>query len=144
VQRPIELPVPTPVEPIAHHLPSRGRDGRHAGEHGERRLRTQPTGVRPTDQQLRDGDRPHPWLGKQHRRHDLHQRPQLLTERSGLQRPAAPARRVVGDKAEQRHIASLVGWDLELGDQPAVAVKDRGGVAVVVGVDPDDVIDIAF
>jgi hypothetical protein len=61
-----------------------------------------------------------------------------------LQRPAAPARRVVGDKAEQRRIASLVGWDLELGDQPAVAVKDRGGVAVAVGVDPDDVIDLAF
>jgi len=61
-----------------------------------------------------------------------------------LQRPAAPARCLFGDNAEQRLVAGLVGWDLELGHQPAVAVKDRGGVAVTVGVDPDDVIDLAF
>jgi hypothetical protein len=31
-----------------------------------------------------------------------------------------------------------------LRDQPAVAVQDRGGMMVAVGVDPDDVVDLAF
>jgi hypothetical protein len=61
-----------------------------------------------------------------------------------LQRPAAAARRAFGDQAEQPGITGLVGWDLQLRDQPAVAVQDRGGMMVAVGVDPDDVVDLAF
>jgi hypothetical protein len=61
-----------------------------------------------------------------------------------LQRPAAPSRRALGDQAEQPRITGLVGWDLQLRDQPAVAVQDRGGMMVAVGVDPDDVVDLAF
>jgi hypothetical protein len=61
-----------------------------------------------------------------------------------LQRPAAAARRAFGDQAEQPRITGLVGWDPQLSDQPAVAVQDRGGMLVAVGVDPDDVVDLAF
>jgi hypothetical protein len=31
-----------------------------------------------------------------------------------------------------------------LAQQPTVVVKDRGGVGIAVGVDPDDVVDVAF
>jgi hypothetical protein len=31
-----------------------------------------------------------------------------------------------------------------LGHQAAVGVQDRGGVVVAMGVDPDDVVDLAF
>jgi hypothetical protein len=31
-----------------------------------------------------------------------------------------------------------------LAQQPTVVVKDRGGVGIAVGVDPDDVVDLAF
>jgi hypothetical protein len=50
----------------------------------------------------------------------------------------------VPSSAQQLLVTCLVAWDLQLGNQPAVAVKDRGGVAVAVGVDPDDGIDLAF
>jgi hypothetical protein len=51
---------------------------------------------------------------------------------------------VFGDKAEQRHRASLAAGNLQLGNQPAIEVQDRGGMGVAVGVDPDDGIDLAF
>jgi hypothetical protein len=38
----------------------------------------------------------------------------------------------------------LVARDLELGDHAAVGVQDGGGVGVAVGVDPDDMVDLAF
>jgi hypothetical protein len=63
---------------------------------------------------------------------------------AAFQRPAAPARCSLGDQAEQRLVAVLAAWDLQLGDQPAVAVQDRGSVGIAVGVDPDDGIDLAF
>jgi len=63
---------------------------------------------------------------------------------SALQRPAAAPWRPLGDRVQQLLVTCLVAWDLQLGDQPAVAVKDSGGVAVAVGVDPDDGIDLAF
>jgi hypothetical protein len=75
VQGSVQLPVPAPVEPVADHLPGGGRDGGDAGQHGEGRLRAQPTRVRPADQQLRGGDRSDARLGEQHRRDGLDQRP---------------------------------------------------------------------
>ena len=60
-----------------------------------------------------------------------------------LQRPAAAARCSLGDNAQKGLGAGLVAGDLQLGDQPAVRVQDGGGVAIAVGVDPDDVIDLA-
>jgi hypothetical protein len=50
----------------------------------------------------------------------------------------------LGDQAQQGLGAGLVAGHRELGDQAAVGVQDRGGVAVTVGVDPDDVVDLAF
>jgi hypothetical protein len=38
----------------------------------------------------------------------------------------------------------LVAGHRELGDRAAVAVQDRGGMAVAVGIDPDDGIGLAF
>jgi len=38
----------------------------------------------------------------------------------------------------------LVGGDLQVGADAAVWVQDGGGVGVAVGVDPDDVVDLAF
>jgi hypothetical protein len=61
-----------------------------------------------------------------------------------LQRPAAPVRHPLDDEAQQLGVARLAARDLQLGHQPAVVVQDRGGVAVTVGVDPDDVVDLAF
>jgi hypothetical protein len=55
---------------------------------------------------------------------------------AALQRPAATTGRPVGDKAQQRFETGLIAVDLELGDQAAVAVQDRGGVAVAVGCRP--------
>jgi hypothetical protein len=52
--------------------------------------------------------------------------------------------RPLGNKAQKRLAACLVTGDLKLGDQAAVAVQDRGGVGIAVGVDPDDVVDLAF
>jgi hypothetical protein len=50
----------------------------------------------------------------------------------------------LGDQAQQGLGAGLVAGHRELGDQAAVGVQDLGGVAVTVGVDPDDVVDLAF
>jgi hypothetical protein len=50
----------------------------------------------------------------------------------------------LGNQAQQGLGARLVAGHRELGDQAAVGVQDRGGVAVAVGVDPDDVVDVAF
>jgi hypothetical protein len=61
-----------------------------------------------------------------------------------FQRPAAAAPRPLDDQAQQLLIARLAARDLQLGQQPTVAVKDRGGVGIAVGVDPDDVVDLAF
>jgi hypothetical protein len=61
-----------------------------------------------------------------------------------LQRPAAAAPRPLGDQAQQLLKARLAARDLQLGQQPTIAVKDRGGVGIAVGVDPDDVVDLAF
>jgi hypothetical protein len=63
---------------------------------------------------------------------------------SPLQRPAAAPRRPLGDHPQQLRIARLAARDLQLRQQPTVAVKDRGGMTVAVGVDPDDVVDLAF
>jgi hypothetical protein len=51
---------------------------------------------------------------------------------------------VFGDEAEQCRIASLAAGTLQLANQPAIGIQDRGGVGVAVGVDPDDGIDLAF
>jgi hypothetical protein len=40
-------------------------------------------------------------------------------------------------------VATLVGFDIDLGHQPAIGVQDRRSVAVAVGVDPDDGIDLS-
>ena len=61
-----------------------------------------------------------------------------------LRRPAAAAQRPLGDEAQQRLIAGLAAGGLDLGDEPAGGFQDRGGVAVAVGVDPDDVVDSAL
>ena len=61
-----------------------------------------------------------------------------------LQRPAAAARGPHDRQTQQLLAAGLVAFDCQLGDHTAVAVQDRGGVAVAVGVDPDDVVDLAF
>jgi hypothetical protein len=50
----------------------------------------------------------------------------------------------LGGQAQQGLGAGLVAGHRELGDQAAVAVKDRGGVGIAVGVDPDDGIGLAF
>jgi hypothetical protein len=71
MQRPIELAVPTTVQPVADHPPGGRLDRRHPGQHGEGGLGTQPARMRPADQHLRGGDRPDPWLGQQHRRDGL-------------------------------------------------------------------------
>jgi hypothetical protein len=63
---------------------------------------------------------------------------------AALQRPAAAAGRMLADKAHQLLVAGLVARDLELGDHAAVGVQDGGGVGVAVGVDPDDMVDLAF
>jgi hypothetical protein len=61
-----------------------------------------------------------------------------------LHRPAAAARRPLGDQTQQGLGAGLVAGHRELGDQAAVGIQDRGSVAVAVGVDPDNVVDLAF
>jgi hypothetical protein len=53
-------------------------------------------------------------------------------------RPAAAAQRPLGDEAQQRRIVGLAAWDLDLGDESASGVQDRGAVAVPVGIDPDE------
>jgi hypothetical protein len=84
---------------------------------------------------------------------DLHDPLALVGQEAGqpcpvaagaFQRPAATARCSLSDQAEQHFVAVLAAWDLQLGDQPAVAVQDRGSVGIAVGVDPDDGIDLAF
>jgi hypothetical protein len=57
-----------------------------------------------------------------------------------LQRPAAATRCSLGDQAQKCFVAGLAAWDLQLGDQAAVGVQDRGGVGIAVGVDPNDVV----
>jgi len=61
-----------------------------------------------------------------------------------LQRPAATTRSVLAGDRQQLLVAGLAAWDLQLRQQPAVGVQDRRGVAVAVGVDADDGIDVAF
>jgi hypothetical protein len=38
----------------------------------------------------------------------------------------------------------LVAWYLQRGPDAAVGIQQRGGVAVAVGIDPDDGVDPAF
>jgi hypothetical protein len=41
-------------------------------------------------------------------------------------------------------MASLVAWHLQGGPHPTVGVQQGRGVAVAVGVDPDDGVDLAL
>ena len=45
---------------------------------------------------------------------------------------------------EQPGVAGLVAWHLQGGPHPAVGVQQGRGVAVAVGVDPDDGVDVAL
>jgi hypothetical protein len=61
-----------------------------------------------------------------------------------LKRPAAAAGRPLGEVAQQLLIALLAARNLGLGKEPAGGVQQGGGVAIAVGVDPDDVVDLAL
>jgi hypothetical protein len=41
-------------------------------------------------------------------------------------------------------VAGLAARDLDLCDEPAGGIQDRGGVAVAVGIDPNDMLDPAL
>jgi hypothetical protein len=45
---------------------------------------------------------------------------------------------------QQLLVALLAARNLHLGDQPTGGVQHSGGMAVTVGVDPDDMLDPAF
>jgi len=51
VERPVELPVAGPVQPVANSLTRRGRDRRHAAKVREGSFAAQPSGVRPSVEQ---------------------------------------------------------------------------------------------
>ena len=61
-----------------------------------------------------------------------------------LKRPAAAARCPLASEAQQLLVALLAARDLHLGDQPTGGVQHGRGVAVAMGVDPDDMLDPAL
>ena len=61
-----------------------------------------------------------------------------------LQGPHPPARGLGVGQLEQPGMAGLVAWHLQGGPDPAGGVQQGRGVAVAVGVDPDDGVDPAL
>jgi hypothetical protein len=61
-----------------------------------------------------------------------------------LKRPDPSAWCLRSGQLEQPGMAGLVAWHLQGGPYAAVGVQQRGGVAVAVGVDPDDGVDPAL
>jgi hypothetical protein len=61
-----------------------------------------------------------------------------------FQGPHPPTWSLGVGQLEQAGVAGPVAWHLQGGPDPAVGVKQGRGVAVAVGVDPDDGVDLAL
>jgi hypothetical protein len=61
-----------------------------------------------------------------------------------FQGPDPPARCLDFGQLEQPGVAGVVAWHLQGGPQPTVGIRHGRGVAVAVGVDPDDGVNLAL
>ena len=61
-----------------------------------------------------------------------------------LQGPDPPAGGLLDGQPEQPGMAGPVAWHLQGGPHPAIGIQQGRGVAVTVGVDPDDGVNLAL